>query len=100
MYMCMCMYMYSIRMKLLTRCRVVLQQLTRLKLRTVLVGKAVHCGDVIRRAYLVQVAERAATKGGKAGSKDEANVSDDGIVNDAVLQAFNSLVHESDQIIL
>jgi hypothetical protein len=90
-----CRILPSYSMKLLARCRIVLQQLTRFKLRTVLVGKAIHRVDVSRDANLVQVAERATTEGCKACSKDKPNVSDDGIINDTIFQTFRGLVHKS-----
>jgi hypothetical protein len=83
-------------MKLLARCSIVLQQMTRFKLRTVLVGKAIHRVDVSGDASLVQVTERAASEVGcKACSEDKHNVSDDRIINDTILQAFGGLVHKS-----
>jgi hypothetical protein len=82
-------------MKLFAGCRIVLQQLTRFKLRTVLVGKAIHRVDISRDANLIQVTERAATEGCKACSKDKPNVSDDRILNDTILQTFGSLVYKS-----
>jgi hypothetical protein len=50
-------------MKLLSRCSMILQQLTRLKLWPILVGKAVHPIDILGRAYLVEIAEWAAAEG-------------------------------------
>jgi hypothetical protein len=85
--------------KLLSSSGVILQQLTGLELRSVLVGEAIHHIDIISNADLIEITERATTERSKPGSKDETNVSDDRILDNTVLQALGGLIDESVQVI-
>jgi len=70
-------------------------KLTRRELRSILLGEAVHHANVVIHADGVEVAERSSTERSESGSEDEANVANDGVGNDLVLQAHNGLVDEA-----
>jgi hypothetical protein len=82
-------------MKLFIGRGVVLQQLARFKLRSILVGKAIHEIHVLSDTDLVQVTERSATEGSKARTKDQPNVTDNGIRDNFVLQALGGLIDKT-----
>jgi len=84
-------------MKLLVGRRIVLQQLTRLKLFTVRIAQSLHLVDILGDTVLIEVTEGTSPKGSKAGTKDEANVTDDGILNDTVFEALGGLIDESER---
>jgi hypothetical protein len=82
-------------MKLLVGSGIVLEELTRLKLRSVLVDKSIHSVNVLSNAHLVQVSKGSAAEWCKAGTKDQANITNDGIGNDFVFQALGGFVDKS-----
>ena len=82
-------------MKLFTRTSMILQQLTRFKLRTIFLGQSVHRIDILRDADLVQVSKGAATERSKARTKDQSNITDYGVGNDTIFQTFGGFVDKS-----
>ena len=86
------MYAILVVMKLLAGSSMILQQLTRFKLRSILFGQSVHHIDILRDTDLVQVSEGAATERSKASAKDQSDVTDNGVGNDAIFQTFGGFV--------
>ncbi len=82
-------------MKLLATGRVVLQKLTWFELRTVLGSKIVHHTNIFVSSDLVNVSEGTAAERSKPGAKDQSHITNDGILDDFVFEAFRSFVDES-----
>mmetsp|Transcript_8886 Transcript_8886/g.13082 ORF Transcript_8886/g.13082 Transcript_8886/m.13082 type:complete len:204 (-) Transcript_8886:1971-2582(-) len=82
-------------MKLFTRSSMILQQLTRLKLRSVLSRKTFHHTHILIRPVGIEISERTARKGSKPSSKHQTNITNDWICNNAILQTFHGLVDET-----
>ena len=68
-------------MKLFTTRSTVLEELTWLKLWSILAGKVMHHTNVLIGSHLVNVTEGTIAEGSKARTKDESNVANDGILN-------------------
>ena len=69
-------------MKLVTTRSTVLEELTWLKLWSIiLAGKVMHHTNVLIGSHLVNVTEGTIAEGSKARAKDESNVANNGILN-------------------
>jgi hypothetical protein len=73
----------------------ILQELTGLKLRAILVCQSIHHAHVRIHPNLIQVTEWSATERSKASTKDESNVTHNRAFNDSVLQTLGSFIHKS-----
>ena len=82
-------------MELLVGTRVLFQHVAGFKLYTILVGETHHHVHITCHTDLVEIPEWPAAEWGEACSKDQANVADDWVLNDFVLEALDGFVDEA-----
>ena len=84
-----------VTVELLARGSVVLEHLTRFKLRTVLVCESIHHVDILVCSILIHIAEWPTSEWSESGTEYKANVADRWILDNFIFQALYCLVHES-----
>ena len=84
-----------ITVELFARGSIVLEHLTRLKLRTVLFCESIHHVDVLVCSILIHVTERPTSEWSESGTEYKADISNRWILDNVVFQALYCLVYES-----